>query len=60
MLVRPKSENYKPFSVNSINKMKEGKFIKLQYVPTNQNSADICSKGCFTSKILDVSWKIPL
>ena len=50
---------YKQFVGNSVTKILEKEYIKWFYVPTNQNAADIGSRGSLLSKIPDISWKAP-
>ena len=43
--------NYKEFVCDRVAKIKEKDVINWKYVPTNQNPADLGSRGCDISKI---------
>lgn len=51
--------NYKQFVNNRVNKIRQKDFINWRYVPTNQNPADIGSRGSNADKIPDEWWSGP-
>ena len=51
------TESYKPFVENKVRKIKQNDYIKWQHAPTNNNPADIRSRGSLISKLPKVWWK---
>ena len=48
--------NYKQFVANRVRKIQEKSFIQWRYVPTEENPADVASRGAASTKLEETWW----